>query len=69
MTVKSYDSRSYDLAEIFLEDTPHLNTERRRDELAKVIQTAIEDYLTDAERNYEPPDPMNHVAVPFAENH
>lgn len=45
MTVKSYDQKSYDLAEAFLQDEPRLNTEAHRDELAKQIQTSIEDYI------------------------
>ena len=57
MTVKTYDRKTYELAEYFLENEPHLNTEKHRDDLAKEIQTAAEDWLTDARRNYGPPDP------------
>ena len=68
MSEATYDSKSYDLAEAFLEDEPHLNTEGRRVELAKVIQQAIEDCIEDMRRNYEPPDPPGFEAG-FAENH
>lgn len=53
MTVKTYDPRSYDLAYVFLVDDPRwlkLNTTdqlRAVDELAREIQTAIEDWLSD----------------------
>lgn len=56
MPVKTYDLKSYDLAEAFLEDEPHLNNERRRHELALLIQATIEDFITDEQNNYEPPD-------------
>lgn len=52
----AYDSKCYDLAEAFLEDEPHLNTEGRRDELAQLIQTTIEDFIAHEQSNYEPPD-------------
>lgn len=52
----AYDTKCYDLAEAFLEDEPHLNTEWRRDMLAQVIQTAIQDFITCEQDNYEPPD-------------
>ena len=68
MTAKNYDTKSYDLAEAFLESEPHLNTGKRRDELAQIIQSAIEDYLTYEQNNYEPPDPPGFEAG-FAENH
>ena len=68
MTAKTYDSKSYDLAEIFLEDEPHLNTEGRRDELAKLIQTTIEDFIKHEQSNYEPPDPPGFEGG-FADNH
>lgn len=68
MTVKLYDQKSYDLAEAFLSDEPHLNTEGRRDELAKLIQTTIEDFITHEQSNYEPPDPPGFEAG-FADNH
>ena len=47
MTAKTYDSKSYDLAERFLEDTPSLNTGENRHELALEIQTAIEDFIAE----------------------
>lgn len=69
MTVKYYDPKSYDLAETFLEDEPHLNTEANRHALALEIQEAIESFIADKQSNYEPPDPMRGVEFPFAENH
>lgn len=53
----NYDTKCFDLAEAFLSDTPHLATTDRTDELAALIQRTIEDFIADAERNYEPPDP------------
>lgn len=53
MTVKTYDTKSYELAEHFLTDDPRwlkLNEQdanRAVDELAKEIQTTIEDWLND----------------------
>ena len=46
----TYDQKCYDLAASFLADQPTLNTEKNRDELAKDIQQAIEDFLYDQER-------------------
>jgi hypothetical protein len=42
-----YDSRCYDLAEVFLSDPDDkdINTDAHRHYLAQVIQTAIEDEL------------------------
>lgn len=68
MTVRNYDSRCYDLAEVFLSDEPHLNTDRRRHELALLIQSAIEDWIAHEQSNYEPPDPPGFEGG-FAENH
>lgn len=51
MTVKTFDPKSYDLAHRFLVDDPRwlkLNAKdqlRAVDELAKEIQTTIEDWL------------------------
>ena len=42
----SYDSRCYDLAAIFLSDTPDINNETSRDDLAQSIQQTIEDWIT-----------------------
>ncbi len=64
----TYDQRCYDLAEVFLEDVPHLNTETRRDELAAAIQCVIETWISYEMSNYEPPDPPGFEAG-FAENH
>lgn len=64
----SYDQKCYDLAAIFLGDEPHLHTEGRVEELAQLIQTTIEDYITDERANYEPPDPPGFEGG-FADNH
>lgn len=65
---KSYDPKCRDLAELFLEDEPHLNTLDRQDDLAAAIQQAIEDWFRSAKNNYEPPSPPDFEAG-FAENH
>lgn len=41
----SYDSRCYDLAALFLSDSPEKNTEANRGELAQHIQTEIENWI------------------------
>jgi hypothetical protein len=69
MPAKSYDSKCFDLADAFLSDEPHLATDKNTDELAATIQSTIEDFIADKQRNYEPPDPMAHVEFPFARNH
>jgi hypothetical protein len=63
-----YDTKCRDLADAFLEDSPHLNTEARAVELAGIIQVAVEDYIKAEEDNYEPPDPPGFEGG-FAENH
>jgi hypothetical protein len=68
MTTKTYDTKCYDLAEAFLEDQPHLNNDRRRDELAALIQSAVEDWINFEDSNYEPPDPPGWEGG-FAANH
>lgn len=50
----SYDQKSHDLAVHFLQDEPNLDTEGGRDDLAKAIQAAVEDWFDDARRNYAP---------------
>lgn len=40
-----YDPRCYDLAAIFLSDSPEKDTEANRDELAQHIQTEIEGWI------------------------
>lgn len=40
-----YDSRCYDLAAVFLSDSPEKNTEANRDELAQHIQDEIEGWI------------------------
>lgn len=54
----TFDSRCFDLAEVFLSDpdTFHIHSEARCNELAALIQQTIEDFIADALRNYEPPD-------------
>jgi len=64
----TYDSRCSDLAEAFLQDHPHLWTDKRVAGLANIIQQAIEDYIKDEDANYEPPDPPGFEAG-FADNH
>ena len=64
----SYDQKCFDLAEAFLSDEPHLATAKRTNELAQIIQSAIEDFITYEQANYEPPDPPGFEAG-FAENH
>lgn len=44
-TVKSYDSRCYELAEIFLSDEPGLNNDAAKRALALEIQQCIEDEI------------------------
>lgn len=45
MRTKTYDSRCYDLAVVFLEDEGVLNTEAAKKHLAAVIQELIEDEI------------------------
>lgn len=44
-TVKTYDSRCYDLAKIFLADEPALNNEKAWHSLALNIQQVVEDEI------------------------
>lgn len=64
----TYDQKCFDLAEVFLEDTPHLATGMRIHKLATLIQGTIEAYIAQEQSNYEPPDPPGFEAG-FAENH
>lgn len=41
----SFDSRCYDLAYIFCQSEPRLDNEIKRNELAQLIQTTIEDWI------------------------
>ncbi len=43
----SYDRKCLDLAEHFMSDEPEMNCEEACDELAQVIQTAVEDWIAD----------------------
>ena len=41
----AYENRCYDLAAVFLSHEPELDTETRRQELAQLIQTTIENRI------------------------
>ena len=41
----SYDPKCYDLAKDFLSDEPEQDTESARNELAQIIQDAVENFL------------------------
>jgi hypothetical protein len=45
MTAKTYDPKCYDLAETFLSDSPEINNEQNRCDLAAHIQTEIESWI------------------------
>lgn len=64
----TYDPGCYDLAALFLADEPHLHSDKC-DELAKLIQTTIEDFIKSENDNYEPPEHGDAWAGGFAENH
>ena len=51
---KTYDSKSYELAEHFLQDETGLWTDENTDALAKVIQQAVEDEVERMRDNYDP---------------
>lgn len=65
---QTFDSKCYDLASTFLEDEPNLFSHDGCTELASRIQQTIEDFIEEARRNYEPPDPRGWEGG-FAENH
>lgn len=65
----SYDEKCYELALAFLADHPHLNTDKRADELACEIQRVIEDWIRNENDNYEPPDDPVAWSGGFAPNH
>jgi len=65
---RGYDTKSFELAEHFLADTPHLATFKRTDELAALIQQTVEDWITHEDSNYEPPSPPGWEGG-FADNH
>jgi len=44
---KTYDTACYTLADMFLEDVPHLQTDGRVHELAHLIQQTIEDFIAE----------------------
>ncbi len=64
----AHDPKCYALAEAFLEDEPHINTDKRRDKHAQAIQDAIDLFIVYELDNYEPPDPPGFEAG-FADNH
>lgn len=41
----AYDARCFDLAELFLSDTPEICTERNKRRLAQHIQSSVEDWI------------------------
>ena len=47
----SYDSKVYELAEFFLEDSENarLVREKHKEQLAQIIQDRIEDYINDGD--------------------
>lgn len=67
--VKLYDVKCSDLAELFLQDHPHLWTKDRVHRLALDIQQSIEDFIEDEQNNYEPPDRGDAWTGGFADNH
>lgn len=48
----TYDSRCYDLAAIFLGDEPELHHPDNINQLAQLIQQAIEDYIAFARSDF-----------------
>lgn len=54
----AFDPKCFDLAEIVLQDHSHLWDDRRTNELAQIIQRAIDEYIAAEQDNYEPPDPI-----------
>ena len=47
--MRTFDSKCYELAEAFLDDSPDLDTEANRRALAAEIQDVIEGFVADAE--------------------
>jgi hypothetical protein len=68
MSGQTYDSKCFDLAEAFLQDELHLDTFKRTEALAALIQQTIEDFIKYEKDNYEPPDPPGWEGG-FADNH
>jgi hypothetical protein len=48
---KTYDAACYELAALFLSDSPAMNNEFHRDELATYIQSEIEGWLEYEEKH------------------
>jgi hypothetical protein len=69
MSVKTYDAKCYELAAEFLGDEPHLHTTDNTEQLAKLIQQTIEEFIADMNRDYDPPDRGDAWSGGFAENH
>jgi hypothetical protein len=57
----TFDPRCFELAEMFLEDAPSINSTAHRRELAALIQQTVEDYISHEERR-----PAPKCAVPDA---
>jgi hypothetical protein len=64
-----HDQKCFDLAETFLERTPHLATGTRTYQLATLIQQTIDDFVATEQSNYEPPDSGAAWTGGFADNH
>ena len=63
----AYDTKCYDLASAFLEDELRSN-EKDCCELAQLIQTTIDDWISFTLKDREPPDPPGFEGG-FAANH
>ncbi len=63
-----YDEKCEELADYFLEKTEHLFTQHHTHHLALAIQKAVDEYITQANDNYEPPDPPG-FKDGFCDNH
>lgn len=48
-----FDQKCWDIANAFLDDEPHLHTTDNFNELASLVQTTIEDFIADKNRNYD----------------
>ena len=53
MAIKSFDTRCFDLAEVFLSSSPLRDVPGKADELASEIQQCIEDWLEGEEARAE----------------
>jgi hypothetical protein len=66
---KTYDTKCWELADLFLGDHPHLHDDARIDELAAFIQQTIEDFIAHENANYEPRETGDAWTGGFADNH